>query len=61
MAHEQDSLFDLNRELVILNLRIDNMELRYRQLQEAREEIKTKISQLESVARKPAPKEKESK
>jgi len=63
MAQEKrkPTLAELKKDLIILNLRIENMELRYGKIKELQERVKAKISQLESAAMKPTPKVEETK
>jgi len=63
MAQESKTptLGELRKDLIILNLRIENMELRYGKLKEIQERVKSRIGQLESAARKQALEAKESK
>jgi len=51
-GQSQLSAPELKKDLTIVNLRIENMVLRYRSLKRFQEQLKTRILQLESAARK---------
>jgi len=48
------TLAELKKDLTIVSLRIENMELRYRNLKTFKERLEDRISKLESTARKAA-------
>jgi len=47
---KEPTLADLKKDLTIISLRIENMELRYRSLKEFKERLESRISKLESAA-----------
>ena len=47
---EPPTLADLKKDLTIISLRIENMELRYRNLKTFKERLESRISKLESAA-----------
>ncbi len=47
---KQPTLAELKKDLTIISLRIENMELRYRNLKSFKERLEAQISKLESTA-----------